>query len=137
VSQAGRYRKPDVFSLKVMQPLIAAMGLAPTLTVKGRTTGKSYRCPVLPLDYEGKRYVVAPRGDTQWARNLRVIGEAELKVSGRSRRVKATEIPAGERKPLVDAYVQQHGKRYGGFVAKEFEAMPDPADHPVFLLQDL
>jgi deazaflavin-dependent oxidoreductase (nitroreductase family) len=137
MSQAAPYRKPDLFTLKVMQPLLAALGVAPTLTVRGRTSGRPYRFPVLPLDYQGESYVVAPRGNTQWARNLRATGEAELKVSGRSRRVKATEIPAGERKPLVDAYVQQHGNRYGGFVAKEFEAMPNPADHPVFLLQDL
>ena len=46
----------------------------------------------------------------------------------------ATEIPAAQRGPIVAAYVAEHGKKYGGFVAKEFELMPDPADHPVFLL---
>lgn len=131
------YRKPDFFSLKVMQPLIAALGMAPTLTVKGRTSGKSYTFAVLPLDYEGRRYVVAPRGNTQWARNLRTSGEGELKAGGRKRRVKATEIPASDRKPMVDAYVSQYGRRYGGFVAREFAMMPNPADHPVFLLEDL
>jgi hypothetical protein len=62
------------------------------------------------------------------------VGEGELRLGGRRIRFKATEIPAAQRRPLVDAYVQQHGKKYGGFVNKEFELMPDPADHPVFLL---
>jgi hypothetical protein len=39
-----------------------------------------------------------------------------------------------QRAPLVAAYLERNGKRYGAFVAKEFEWMPDPADHPVFLL---
>ncbi|HEX3630788.1 MAG TPA: nitroreductase family deazaflavin-dependent oxidoreductase, partial [Candidatus Dormibacteraeota bacterium] len=108
-----------------------------TLTVRGRTSGRPYRFPVLPLDFQGRRYIVAPRGNTQWARNLRAVGEAELKLGGRNARVRATEIPPAERKPMVDAYVQRYGKKYGGFVAKEFAAMPDPADHPVFLLENL
>jgi len=37
--------------------------------------------------------------------------------------------------PLVAAYVQKYGPKYGGFVAKEFAALPDPADHPVFLVE--
>jgi deazaflavin-dependent oxidoreductase (nitroreductase family) len=131
------YRKPDLFTLRVLQPLLARLGVAPTLTVRGRKSGRQYTFPVLPLDYQGQRYVVAPRGNTQWARNLRAAGEASLKVGGRRNRVRAREIPVGERKPLVDAYVAQHGKKYGGFVAREFAAMPDPADHPVFLLENL
>ena len=131
------YRKPDFFTLKVMQPLLTALRVVPTLTVRGRTSGRPYTFPVLPLQHQGQRYVVAPRGNTQWARNLRAAGEAELKTGGRRRRVRATEIPPSERKPMVDAYVRQYGSKYGGFVAKEFAMMPDPADHPVFLLQDL
>jgi len=43
--------------------------------------------------------------------------------------------PVAERGPLVAAYVQKYGPKYGGFVAKEFAALPDPADHPVFLVE--
>ncbi len=102
MSQAPPYRKSGFFNNKVMNPLLSALRLAPSLTILGRASGRKYTMPVLPLDYEGRRYLVAPRGNTHWARNLR--------------------------------YVAQHGKKYGGFVAKEFELMPDPADHPVFLL---
>lgn len=120
-----------------MQPLFAALGVTPTLTVRGRTSGRRYRFPVLPLDFQGNRYVVAPRGNTQWARNLRASGEAELKTGGRSHRVRATEIPTPQSTPIVAAYVAQYGSKYGGYVRKEFASMPDPAHHPVFRLEDL
>jgi len=132
--QAAPYRKSGFFNNKVMNPLLTALGLAPALTIRGRTSGRSYTMPVLPLDYEGRHYLVAPRGNTHWARNLRAVGEGNLRFGGRTIRFKATEIPAADRAPLVAAYVRQHGKKYGGFVAKEFAAMPNPADHPVFLL---
>jgi hypothetical protein len=132
--QSPPYRKAGFFNNKVMNPLVTTLGLAPSLTVRGRASGRNYTMPVLPLEYEGRRYLVAPRGNTHWARNLRALGEGDLRLHGRRIHFKATEIPAAQRAPLVAAYVQQHGKKYGGFVAKEFAAMPDPADHPVFLL---
>jgi deazaflavin-dependent oxidoreductase (nitroreductase family) len=137
MSQPAPYRKPDFFTLRVFQPLFARLGIAPTLTVRGRTSGRNFTVPVLPLDFQGRRYLVAPRGNTQWARNLLARGEGELKTGAGRKRVRATEIPPGQRKPIVDAYVRQYGRKYGGFVAKEFAAMPNPEDHPVFLLEDL
>jgi len=136
MSEAAPYRKSGFFNNRVMNPLLAGLGLAPSIRVRGRTSGRLYTMPVLPLDYEGKRYLMAPRGNTQWARNLRAAGEGELRIRGRRHHFKAVEIPPAERGPLVQAYVQQFGSKYGGFVAKEFAAMPDPADHPVFLLEE-
>jgi len=134
MDRTAPYRRSGFFNNKVMNPLLAALRLAPSLTIRGRATGRKYTMPVLPLEYEGRRYLVAPRGNTHWARNLRAVGEGDLRLHGRKIHFKATEIPTSQRAPLVAAYVQQHGKKYGGFVAKEFEMMPDPADHPVFLL---
>ena len=135
MSQAAPYRKSGFFNNKVMNPVLTALGLAPALTVQGRTSGRRYTMPVLPLDYEGKRYLVAPRGDTHWARNLRAVGKCEIRAGGRREDFAATEIPVAQRGPLVVAYVQKYGSKYGGFVAKEFAALPDPADHPVFLIE--
>jgi len=134
VSKAAPYRKSGFFNNKVISPLLTTLRLAPSLTIRGRASGRKYTMPILPLEYEGRRYLVAPRGNTHWARNLRAVGEGELRLGGRRIPFKATEIPVSQRAPLVAAYVQQYGKKYGGFVAKEFELMPDPADHPVFLL---
>ena len=132
---AAPYRKSGFFNNKVMNPLLTALGLAPALTVRGRTSGRRYTMPVLPLDYEGRQYIVAPRGNTHWARNLRSVGEGELRAGGRRIQFRATEIPVAQRGPIVAAYVQKYGSKYGGFVAKEFAALPDPADHPVFLVE--
>ena len=135
MSAAAPYRKSGFFNNKIVNPLLTALGLAPALTVRGRTSGRRYTMPVLPLDYQGKQYLVAPRGNTHWARNLRAAGEGELRAGGRKVRFTATEIPAAQCGPLVAAYVQKYGSKYGGFVAKEFAALPDPADHPVFLVE--
>src|SRR2546430_17486423 len=109
-------RKWGFLNNKVVNPLMAALGLARALTVRGRSSGRRYTMPVLPLDYQGKRYLVAPRGNTHWARNLRAVGECELRVGGKKGRFIAREIPVAERGPLVDAYVQKYGPKYGGFV---------------------
>lgn len=135
MSAATPYRKSGFVNNRIIGPLLVALGRTPSLTVRGRSSGRAYTMPVLPLDYDGKRYLVAPRGNTHWARNLRATGDGELREDGRRTRFRATEIPVEQRRPLVAAYVQRYGKKYGGFVAKEFEAMPDPADHPVFLLE--
>jgi deazaflavin-dependent oxidoreductase (nitroreductase family) len=129
------YRKSGFFNNRVLSPLTVALRLAPSIQIRGRKSGKLYTMPVLPLDYQGKRYLVAPRGDTHWARNLRAAGTGELRGKGRTEHFTAVEIPTSERRPLVDAYLAQYGTKYGGFVAKEFAAMPNPEDHPVFLIE--
>jgi F420H(2)-dependent quinone reductase len=134
MSQSAPYRRSGFFNNRVVNPLLTKLGLAPSVTIRGRTSGRTFTLPVLPLEYEGQRYLVAPRGNTNWARNLRAVGEGDLHLGGRRIHFKATEIPPPQRAPLVAAYVQQHGKKFGGFVAKEFAMMPDPADHPVFVL---
>jgi hypothetical protein len=134
VKGAPPYRKSGFFNNKILNPLLTALGLTPSLTVRGRASGRKYTMPVWPLEYQGRLYLVAPRGNTHWARNLRAVGEGTLRFHGRRIPFKATEIPAVQRAPIVAAYVERNGKRYGGFVAKEFEWMPDPADHPVFLV---
>ena len=92
--------------------------------------------PVWPLDHEGRHYLVAPGGNTHWARNLRASGEGELREGGRVERFKAAELSPEEAAPIVKLYVERYGRPYGGFVANEFKQMPDPRDHPVFGLTD-
>jgi hypothetical protein len=132
---AAPYRKAGFLNNKVMNPLLTALGLAPALTVRGRTSGRRYTMPVLPLEYQGKQYLVAPRGNTHWARNLRSVGEGELRAGGRRIHFRAREVPLEQRGPIVAAYLQKYGPKYGGFVAKEFAALPNPADHPVFMVE--
>src|SRR5215467_14412794 len=66
--------------------------------VKGRKSGRIYSTPVDVLDYEGKRYLVAPRGETQWVRNARISGQVWLK-RGRVRRRYALRVLEDGEKP--------------------------------------
>jgi hypothetical protein len=117
MNRTAPYRKSGFFNNKIMNPLLVRLGLVPSLTVRGRASGRKYTMPVWPLDYQGRRYLVAPRGNTHWARNLRAVGEGDLRLRGRAIHFKATEIPGAQRAPIVAAYLDQNGKRYGGFVA--------------------
>jgi hypothetical protein len=120
------YRKPNAFTSKVFNPIAMRFGIAGTkaLTVRGRRSGLPRRVPVIPLEHAGQRYLVSPRGETEWVRNLRDAGEADLGGA----RIRVTEVPATERGPMLDAYRKVAGRA----VAAHFEALPDAADHPVF-----
>jgi hypothetical protein len=121
------YLRPGFLVQRVMNPISRMAGTA--LRVRRRNTGAMQVIPVLVLKHEGARYLVAPRGETDWVRNLRAAnGEAELSRLGKSERVHAVEIPREQRKPLVDAYVKKWGFAVGG----QFKALPDPVDHPAF-----
>ena len=58
---------------------IVGLGLGPAhiylLQVRGRKSGKLFSTPVDLLELQGKRYLVAPRGRTQWVRNAEAAGE--------------------------------------------------------------
>jgi len=99
--------------------------------VRGRRCGAVHRVPVIPVDHEGARYLVPPRGETDWARNLRAAGEGELQSRRGVLAFRATELPVAERPPVIAAYRAVAGRAVKSF----FDAMPDPADHPVFRLE--
>ncbi len=127
----AQYLAPDWFTKTVANPIVRALGLATTLTVRGRTTGAPHSVPVNVLTYEGSRYLVAPRGDTQWVRNLRAAGDGELSRRGKRERVRATEVDDGAKPPIIDAYLQRWGRQ----VRSQFAQLPDPHYHPVFRLE--
>ena len=62
------------------------------LAVRGRTTGEMRTTPVNVLAHGGERDLVAPRGVTQWVRNIRAAGEAELRVGRKVERVRVSEL---------------------------------------------
>jgi deazaflavin-dependent oxidoreductase (nitroreductase family) len=130
MSSSRPYRKPGRFA-KFTNLLVAKLGLTTTLAVRGRKSGQWRTNAVFVLERQGSRYLVAPRGETQWARNLRAVGEGELRRRGRVERFRAREVPNEEKPPLVQAYIE----RYGTVVRNEFKVMPDPLDHPVFQLE--
>ncbi len=62
------------------------------LYVRGRKSGEWRTTPVNPLTHDGNRYLVAPRGHTQWVRNMRVAGGGELRVGRRVEKFTAAEL---------------------------------------------
>jgi deazaflavin-dependent oxidoreductase (nitroreductase family) len=89
---------------------LVGLGIGPgymyVLQVRGRKSGRLYETPVNMLDVEGKRYLVAPRGRTQWVRNAEATGEITLK-KGRSRqRYRLRPIPDEEKPPLLKLYLE-------------------------------
>ena len=100
------------------------------LQVQGRKTGRIYSTPVNVLDFEGKRYLVAPRGTTQWVRNATVNGHVWLK-KGRIRDRYAVRAVNDKDKPeLLSEYLS----RYKTAVQRYF---PVPAGSPVEALDSI
>src|SRR6516164_8287640 len=110
---ATHYRAPGWFTRNVFNQLVAFLtkrGMSVlgsrVLAVKGRSSGEWRTTPVNLLSYEGRRYLVAPRGETQWVRNLRVAGTGELRLGRRRETFRAVELPDAEKPPLLRAYLR-------------------------------
>jgi deazaflavin-dependent oxidoreductase (nitroreductase family) len=133
VSRGGRYLKPGWLTSRVLNPLLMRLRMIPTLAVRGRTSGEWRTVSVNVLELDGQRYLVAPRGDTQWVRNLRATGRGELRRRGGVESFRATELPDSEKPRVIEAYLA----RWGYQVKRYFEALPDPTDHAVFRIDRL
>lgn len=94
---------------------ISLMG-SRVLEVRGRRSGELRRVPVNLLDLDGERYLVAPRGNTQWVRNVRAAGAASLRLGSRTEDVLLTEVPVADRVPVLRAYLRRWGWEVGRFV---------------------
>jgi deazaflavin-dependent oxidoreductase (nitroreductase family) len=127
----GKYRKPTFFVSRIANPVLMALGSVPVLGTRGRTSGEWRRVPVNVLELDGRRYLVAPRGNTHWARNLLAHPEAELKQGGRTDRLEAIPVPDGAKQPIIAAYLD----RWASGSRRDFEELPHPSDHPIFRLE--
>ena len=118
------------FMSHVVNPITLLLG-GPTLTVRGRRSGRPIRTPVPTLEFEGARYLVSGGGETHWVRNLRAAGRGELRRGREHEPFRAVEVGGAEHDRVVAAYREHMGWR-----AREFFAtLPDPADHPVFRVE--
>jgi len=85
------------------------------LSVRGRKSGQWRSTPVNLLSYEGRQYLVSPRGQTQWARNMRVAGGGELRVGRRVEAFTATELPDDQKPELLRQYLKRWKFEVGMF----------------------
>lgn len=108
------------------------------LEVPGRNSGQPRRTPVNLLTVEGERYLVAPRGQTQWVRNLRASGRGRLVLGKRAESFTATEVPDDEKTPFLRAYLKRWKFAVGRFFDDVGPDSPEAQfrriarDHPVF-----
>jgi hypothetical protein len=70
VTHGRRHLKPGWLVSRLVNPVLMQLGIIPTLAVRGRASGEWRMVPVNVLELAGQRYLVAPRGDTQWVRNM-------------------------------------------------------------------
>jgi deazaflavin-dependent oxidoreductase (nitroreductase family) len=142
---AERYVRPDWFTTHVFNPIVAfftRLGISVygsrVLAVRGRATGEWRTTPVNPLTYERERYLVAPRGVTQWVRNIRASGEGELRLGRRRERIRVVEVPDEEKPPILRSYLRRWQFEVGTFFGGVGPDSPDAdlrriaPDHPVF-----
>ena len=77
------------------------------LAVRGRKSGEWRAVPVNLLEHNGIRYLVAPRGETDWVRNLRASGRGELRLGRHRDAFAATELSDDEKPPILRAYLSK------------------------------
>jgi deazaflavin-dependent oxidoreductase (nitroreductase family) len=146
----SHYRAPGWFTRNVFNRFVAFLtrrGVSVlgsrVLAVKGRTSGEWRTTPVNLLELDGRRYLVSPRGESQWVRNLRVAGSGELRVGKKIEAFRARELDDDAKVAVLRAYL----KRWNMEVGALFEGVgPDSTDeqlraiaprHPAFEVEVL
>ncbi len=144
------YRRPGWFTNTIFNPAVAAMTRAGisiwgsrVLRVRGRKSGEWRSAPVNLLTHEGTQYLVAPRGLTQWVRNLREAGQGELLLGNRVQRFRAGEISDDQKIPILRAYLKRWKAEVGIFFGNVSADSPEEElrriapDHPVFRIDPI
>lgn len=85
------------------------------LAVRGRTSGEVRTTPVNLLTVDGRRYLVAPRGVTQWVRNIRVAGTGELRLGRRREPFRIEELADDAKPAILRAYLKRWKMEIGVF----------------------
>jgi deazaflavin-dependent oxidoreductase (nitroreductase family) len=142
---AEGFQEPGWFTKNVFNRLVAlltrigvSMAGSRVLEVKGRKSGEWRRTPVNLLVHDGDRYLVAPRGETQWVRNMRVAGGGRLVLGNKTEEFSATEVDEEQKPPLLRAYLEKWKWEVGAFFDGVGPDAPDDElrrigpDHPAF-----
>lgn len=145
VQMAEHYQRPGWFTTNVFNRVVAALtrvGVSVygsrVLEVKGRTTGQWRQTPVNLMRYQDAEYLVAPRGQTQWVKNLRASGHGSLRVGRRTQAFSAVELGDDEKPPLLRAYLKKWKFEVGVFFdgvgpdSSDEQLRQIAPDHPVF-----
>jgi deazaflavin-dependent oxidoreductase (nitroreductase family) len=130
------FRKPSAVEAVFNRALgvLVSLGIGPgymqLLQVRGRKTGRVYSTPVNLLQVGGKPYLVAPRGRTQWVRNVEATGEIVLKRGSVRRTYRLRSVSDSEKPEILKLYLD----RYKTEVQRYF---PVPAGSPAAAFRDI
>jgi hypothetical protein len=109
-----RYLRPSWFTKHVVNRLVrrmARLGLGPLglrqLAVRGRISGEWQTVPVNLLELDGGRFLVAPRGQTQWVRNIRVAGTGELRLGRQVEPITVEELADDDKPTILREYLRR------------------------------
>ena len=113
MSGDASFRKPNAAERlfnKIFGRLVG-LGMGPPdyylLEVVGRKSGRRYATPVNLLEVRGKRFLVAPRGYTQWVRNAQVAGRVTLRRGARRHEFRLRPVPNEEKPEVLKAYLDR------------------------------
>jgi deazaflavin-dependent oxidoreductase (nitroreductase family) len=117
-----RYLEPGWFTRNVFNRAVrrltrwgVSVAGSRELRVRGRKSGEWRSTPVNLVSIDGERYLVAPRGVTQWVRNIRVDPTAELRVGRRTESFRAAELADEEKVPVLREYLRRWSWEVGAF----------------------
>lgn len=123
-----------------MTALVGA-GLVPhsyVATTRGRRTGRDRRNPVVVVEYDGRRWLVAPYGVVSWVHNMRATGRVTLTRRRTSHAYAIREVSAQEAGPVLQRYVAIASATRSFFQADRNDPVErfvaEAAHHPVFEL---
>ena len=143
------YQRPDWFTRNVFNRMVSGLtriGVSVmgsrVLEHRGRTSGDLHHTPVNLLTYEGQQYLVSPRGNTQWVRNVRhADGHLVLILGRRRQHCTATQIPVEDSLPILRSYLKkwkfETGMFFNGMTPESSDAewAAEAPRHPVFALR--
>ena len=144
------YKEPGWFTRNVFNRAVAGLTRAGisvagsrVLETKGRTSGEARRTPVNLLTVDGREYLVAARGETQWVRNVRADGGRLTLIKGRQRQSRIAQQLSGDQAiPVLRAYLKRWSFEVGVFFdgvgadSTDDELRRAASEHPVFALSD-
>lgn len=144
----GRYERPGWFTHHVFNRAVRGLTRAGLsvwgsreLRVAGRRSGIVRTTVVNVLDHDGDRYLVAPRGETEWVRNLRAAGTAELRVGRRVETITADELADVDKPDVLRSYLRRWKWEVGQFFqgvgpdATDAELLAIAPGYPVFRIR--
>lgn len=148
MADADRYLAPDWFTRRIFNPFVkwltnrgVSVWGSRVLEVRGRKTGEWRAVPVNLLTQDGADYLVAPRGHTQWVKNLRAAGSGRLRLGKTVTPFEAVELADDEKPSVLRPYLERWKWEVGQFFdgvgpdASDDELRAIAPNHPVFRIE--